>query len=110
MISFFFFFNDTATTEIYTLSLHDALPIAHPRVQLSPHRGNPPPRVGHRQGARAQAVGAQRLARGGGEPRARAPRGLLRLARGSARAVSLPTPLGKVLGPGRAKRGGPPWG
>src|SRR6266498_5324859 len=33
--SSFFFFNDTATTEIYTLSLHDALPIcrrrAHPR-------------------------------------------------------------------------------
>src|SRR2546430_4220695 len=28
MISFFFFFNDTATTEIYTLSLHDALPIS----------------------------------------------------------------------------------
>src|SRR5256885_13098793 len=27
LISFFFFFNDTATTEIYTLSLHDALPI-----------------------------------------------------------------------------------
>src|SRR5438876_7509595 len=29
----FFFFNDTATTEIYTLSLHDALPISqiHPR-------------------------------------------------------------------------------
>src|SRR2546428_9418253 len=26
-LSFFFFFNDTATTEIYTLSLHDALPI-----------------------------------------------------------------------------------
>src|SRR2546430_11238182 len=26
-ISTFFFFNDTATTEIYTLSLHDALPI-----------------------------------------------------------------------------------
>src|SRR5258708_27540971 len=26
-IRFFFFFNDTATTEIYTLSLHDALPI-----------------------------------------------------------------------------------
>src|SRR2546425_5576223 len=25
--SMFFFFNDTATTEIYTLSLHDALPI-----------------------------------------------------------------------------------
>src|SRR5258708_10755173 len=28
-----FFFNDTATTEIYTLSLHDALPIyQHPRI------------------------------------------------------------------------------
>src|SRR2546426_7723041 len=27
LVSFFFFFNDTATTEIYTLSLHDALPI-----------------------------------------------------------------------------------
>src|SRR5258708_9229216 len=27
LFSFFFFFNDTATTEIYTLSLHDALPI-----------------------------------------------------------------------------------
>src|SRR5438876_2427626 len=27
LYSFFFFFNDTATTEIYTLSLHDALPI-----------------------------------------------------------------------------------
>src|SRR5712675_3490633 len=28
----FFFFNDTATTEIYTLSLHDALPICRPKV------------------------------------------------------------------------------
>src|SRR2546430_15354851 len=28
MYLFFFFFNDTATTEIYTLSLHDALPIS----------------------------------------------------------------------------------
>src|SRR5437588_2103959 len=36
--SFFFFFNDTATTEIYTLSLHDALPIcsrAAERLQTS---------------------------------------------------------------------------
>src|SRR2546430_7621502 len=36
----FFFFNDTATTEIYTLSLHDALPIS---VSLRPER--------HRRGA-----------------------------------------------------------
>src|SRR6266849_10891762 len=32
----FFFFNDTATTEIYTLSLHDALPIECP----PPHAGS----------------------------------------------------------------------
>src|SRR5260370_5436159 len=36
----FFFFNDTATTEIYTLSLHDALPISlwilHRRVRILP--------------------------------------------------------------------------
>src|SRR2546430_15942480 len=31
--SSFFFFNDTATTEIYTLSLHDALPICLERVR-----------------------------------------------------------------------------
>src|SRR2546430_9853235 len=42
--SFFFFFNDTATTEIYTLSLHDALPISHRHGALvranlgAPHR------------------------------------------------------------------------
>src|SRR2546430_9611959 len=30
----FFFFNDTATTEIYTLSLHDALPICKKIVNL----------------------------------------------------------------------------
>src|SRR6266850_8439338 len=37
LISSFFFFNDTATTEIYTLSLHDALPIrrAHPPGDFS---------------------------------------------------------------------------
>src|SRR5258705_3244235 len=34
---FFFFFNDTATTEIYTLSLHDALPICG---SSSPVRGS----------------------------------------------------------------------
>src|ERR1035437_10412526 len=31
----FFFFNDTATTEIYTLSLHDALPISPPNAWWS---------------------------------------------------------------------------
>src|SRR5256885_10559785 len=33
----FFFFNDTATTEIYTLSLHDALPIL---LSFGPERGS----------------------------------------------------------------------
>src|SRR3712207_7805018 len=33
---YIFFFNDTATTEIYTLSLHDALPISHKPGGLSP--------------------------------------------------------------------------
>src|ERR1041384_1868230 len=34
------FFNDTATTEIYTLSLHDALPICRPRGRrVQPRRG-----------------------------------------------------------------------
>src|SRR2546430_13331871 len=33
-VLFFFFFNDTATTEIYTLSLHDALPICLLRGRL----------------------------------------------------------------------------
>src|SRR5438876_12431163 len=42
-IFFFFFFNDPATTEIYTLSLHDALPISrrgrpHRRARHAGHR------------------------------------------------------------------------
>src|SRR2546430_3128631 len=45
-ISPFFFFNDTATTEIYTLSLHDALPISFFQssrvVARNPFAGGPP--------------------------------------------------------------------
>src|SRR2546430_10124638 len=33
----FFLFNDTATTEIYTLSLHDALPISMPKISACSH-------------------------------------------------------------------------
>src|SRR5256885_12118177 len=40
---FFFFFNDTATTEIYTLSLHDALPISHAARWRGAHHGLPAP-------------------------------------------------------------------
>src|SRR5256885_2551436 len=46
----FFFFNDTATTEIYTLSLHDALPISFHRLRgggrehvRGPRLRGPPP-------------------------------------------------------------------
>src|SRR5258706_12733075 len=51
---FFFFFNDTATTEIYTLSLHDALPICPSRTRR--------PRWSfrsRREGACPRAVGAR---------------------------------------------------
>src|ERR1035437_7032520 len=55
VFSFFFFFNDTATTEIYTLSLHDALPI-YPRGWLnSPGRRSGP-------GRRARLTGRQPMA------------------------------------------------
>src|SRR2546422_3613564 len=41
LLVLFFFFNDTATTEIYTLSLHDALPICFARRQLAQHLALP---------------------------------------------------------------------
>src|SRR2546422_6455334 len=40
MLLFFFFFNDTATTEIYTLSLHDALPICSSQRTQADHLRN----------------------------------------------------------------------
>src|SRR3712207_9336156 len=42
-LSFFFFFNDTATTEIYTLSLHDALPICVAERVVRAHQDPPVP-------------------------------------------------------------------
>src|SRR5690242_20932790 len=43
LLFLFFFFNDTATTEIYTLSLHDALPISFmgPAAPSPERRGTP---------------------------------------------------------------------
>src|SRR2546430_13556427 len=52
----FFFFNDTATTEIYTLSLHDALPIL-------PRGGDPGAAAGVRRGLGAAVRHALRGAR-----------------------------------------------
>src|SRR2546430_13318441 len=40
LVMYFFFFNDTATTEIYTLSLHDALPISS-TTPPTPHSPRP---------------------------------------------------------------------
>src|SRR2546422_7134724 len=63
---FFFFFNDTATTEIYTLSLHDALPIS-PAPSCTPEGDDlsapRPRRRGSRRGGLPQRRrrGSQRL-------------------------------------------------
>src|SRR5258708_39921465 len=51
-ISFFFFFNDTATTEIYTLSLHDALPISEGAARTQQARS-----AAHREAASQDAGG-----------------------------------------------------
>src|SRR3989442_5188223 len=76
----FFFFNDTATTEIYTLSLHDALPISldlrRHRPRRSPARRNGVRAVWRaapwrRDHARADAHGARRRGRPRAWPRRR---------------------------------------
>src|SRR3712207_7860406 len=61
--SYIFFFNDTATTEIYTLSLHDALPIsaaAEPRLHVHlarPQGGACPGEPRHRHAERPSGRG-----------------------------------------------------
>src|SRR5256885_5404184 len=52
-IYIFFFFNDTATTEIYTLSLHDALPISRPGARGA-GRGGGLPEARPRRGPRSE--------------------------------------------------------
>src|SRR3712207_8554930 len=60
----FFFFNDTATTEIYTLSLHDALPISPPARRRG--RGQPDVRGGEQLEPRGGHRHPQRGAGGAG--------------------------------------------
>src|SRR5205814_9766369 len=48
----FFFFNDTATPEIYTLSLHDALPISRKNPARGRSGGSPAPRCAARASPR----------------------------------------------------------
>src|SRR5260370_34680087 len=75
----FFFFNDTATTEIYTLSLHDALPISARRHHAAPahHARERPAGASRRQPPDGAAAGprdqkpARRAARRGAPAGAR---------------------------------------
>src|SRR3712207_8655811 len=63
----FFFFNDTATTEIYTLSLHDALPISGSLVVRGPgdrERADKALDVAMRQAGATKASMLQDLERG----------------------------------------------
>src|SRR2546430_17263238 len=61
--TFFFFFNDTATTEIYTLSLHDALPIfGERRAQGVKRRVEPLHDVGRGTGLGDVAIELEREA------------------------------------------------
>src|SRR5260370_15040136 len=65
----FFFFNDTATTEIYTLSLHDALPIWRRRTGSSRSgRGTVRPARGWRRSAPSSASGSTRQERRDSRP------------------------------------------
>src|SRR3712207_7087896 len=70
-MTLFFFFNDTATTEIYTLSLHDALPISAARSSAT---GTAP------SGARSRSTASRgcstRADAGAGDPGVRARLGL----------------------------------
>src|SRR2546426_4485987 len=73
--SFIFFFNDTATTEIYTLSLHDALPISRRCRARSRLRGRRAP--GRGTALRVFPRGERRARRSSAPGSApRAPRGL----------------------------------
>src|SRR2546425_4871401 len=92
-IVFFFFFNDTATTEIYTLSLHDALPIylAHALARVD--------EVGHAQPGAHVAHGGRVLH----QPRiGRHPCDSDELGAGMAReathALGIHAPLGEIVG------------
>src|SRR3712207_7571291 len=64
MTLFLFFFNDTATTEIYTLSLHDALPIWARDGDLAGDRSRQG-RLPRRRVRRVRVRGAPRRRRGG---------------------------------------------
>src|SRR2546430_9743400 len=59
-----FFFNDTATTEIYTLSLHDALPICSSRARSTPRRFRESAGTARAHGGRPRRAPRRRRRRG----------------------------------------------
>src|SRR3712207_7372436 len=67
--TFFFFFNDTATTEIYTLSLHDALPISHGSPRGRAARTSPTTRDYARRSIGSPATGRTSSCCAGRRPR-----------------------------------------
>src|SRR6266516_7527748 len=75
-VLFFFFFNDTAATEIYTLSLHDALPISGRTASPRPTRAGSIPSGGSdcrsttwsRAGRRPGPMGRRRSSGSGAAP------------------------------------------
>src|SRR2546430_2442099 len=69
----FFFFNDTATTEIYTLSLHDALPISRRATGTADPRAAPRARCGRLPG-HGGATHGRGTRRAPGRSRASGPR------------------------------------
>src|SRR2546422_3566574 len=123
----FFFFNDTATTEIYTLSLHDALPIANfrsPNRSLHGRRhvgrlrrlaipGQPCPFPG---AVRLGTERGRRRAAGGSGPRTCSPVSApsatpasVGFAGGCGVQLRLPSPLPFLFGPPRSHRRLPPF-
>src|SRR2546427_4689985 len=102
---FFFFFNDTATTEIYTLSLHDALPIYGEAPQVD---AAAPRRVGLRRDRRRdQGRRDADIGRDPGASGAPAAAPLLRQARGRPRAGAEALREARHAPDGRAARRAP---
>src|SRR4051812_29960424 len=91
----FFFFTDTATTEIYTLSLHDALPISRGRRRRRPARGD---RVVRRPAAAHPRRRAPRRRARGAAHRVAAAHSVAGRRRDRTRATPAPDPGGRGMG------------
>src|SRR2546422_4696292 len=70
-VACFFFFNDTATTEIYTLSLHDALPISSRPIRGDGCSWSRPTWRGTTRGGRRASGATSRCSRASPRPRRR---------------------------------------